>query len=77
VRVGGCITRRATALFEAGVFVMMLWDDVGGRTWIERAGPRTAVAEAESRPRRRVRRLSRSRWTAAGPRGVSTPEAPR
>jgi len=31
---------------------MTLWDDVGGRTWSERAGPRTAVTGIGSRPRR-------------------------
>ena len=61
-----CITCPAAALFEAGVLAMtMLWDDVGGRTWVERAGPRTAIAEADSRPRRRerLRRINRSRHT--------------
>ena len=55
----------------------MLWDDIGGRTWIERAGPGTTIAEAESRPRRRLRRIIRTRSTAAALRGTGTPEGPR
>jgi hypothetical protein len=56
---------------------MMLWDDIGGRTWIERAGPRTVTVEAENRPRRRarLRRISRSRSTGSDPRGVGGREA--
>jgi hypothetical protein len=57
---------------------MMLWDDVGGRTWTERAGPRAAIEETEARPRRRgrLRQISRarSRRTGAGVRGVDTPD---
>jgi hypothetical protein len=53
---------------------MMLWDDIGGRTWIERAGPRAATAEADSRPRRRARRIRRSRSTAPGLRDRATRE---
>jgi hypothetical protein len=58
---------------------MVLWDDVGGRTWIERAGPRTEIAVADGRLRRRgrLRRLRGCRNTGPGPRGVVTPERPR
>ena len=65
---GGCITCPGPALFEAGVLAMTLWDDIGGRTWIERAGPHAAAAEADSRPRRRerLRRTNRSRHTRHG-----------
>jgi len=83
VRTGGrssaCITRRAPALLEVGVLAMMLWDDIGGLTWTERAGPRAAIAAADSRPRRRgrPRRISRSRSAAPGPQGVVSPQGPR
>jgi len=68
VTAGGCITCPGPALFEAGVLAMTLWDDIGGRTWIERAGPHAAAAEADSRPRRRerLRRTNRSRHTRHG-----------
>ena len=44
---------------------MTLWDDIGGRTWIERSGPRTATVQDDNRPHRRnrLRRISRSRDT--------------
>jgi hypothetical protein len=78
---GGCISRPGEALFEAGVLAMKLWDDVGGRTWAERAGPRAATVEDDNGPHRRerLRRISRTRHTQrsgiAPDRGA--PEAPR
>ena len=64
---------------------MMLWDDVGGRTWTERAGLRAPIAETEGRPGRRGRRRrisrARSRRTGAGLRRVGPadrgPDGPR
>jgi hypothetical protein len=72
----GCITVRVGALFEAEVLAMMLWDDVGGRTWVERAGPRTEVREVEPWRRRRLWRISRSRSTAPAVADLLAPERP-
>jgi hypothetical protein len=56
---------------------MTLWDEVGGRTWTERAGPRLASMDAETRPsrRRRARRVRRAlaRPVAPGRRTASMP----
>jgi hypothetical protein len=64
-------------LWEAGVLVMTLWDEVGGRTWTERAGLRSAGMDAETRPsrRRRARRVRRAlaRPVASGRRTAGTP----
>jgi hypothetical protein len=46
---------------------MTLWDQLGGRTWSQRAGPRSAGAKpARRRPSRR--HLARSRLKARIPR---------
>ena len=41
---------------------MTLWDEVGGRTWTERAGPHSTVTDADTRPgrRRAARRFRRA-----------------
>jgi hypothetical protein len=44
-------------LCEAEVLAMTLWDEVGGRTWTERAGPRAEITNADVRPSRRRRAL--------------------
>jgi len=58
---------------------MTLWDEVGGRTWTERAGLRSVIADADARPsrRRRARRVRRAlpRPVAAG--RPTTPPPPR
>jgi hypothetical protein len=52
---------------------MTLWDQLGGRTWSQRAGPRAADAKpARRRPSRR-HHLARSRPKARAPRHAGDP----
>ena len=64
-------------LCEAEVLAMTLWDEVGGRTWTELAGPRSAITDADARPsrRRRVRRVRHAlpRPVAPGRQTATTP----
>jgi hypothetical protein len=53
-------------LCDAEVLAMALWEEVDGRTWIERAGPRRPVTDADARPRRR-RRARRIRQAVPRP----------
>jgi hypothetical protein len=64
-------------LCEVEVLAMTLWDEVGGRTWIERAGPRSAIKHGDARPSRprRVRRVRHAVPAPVAPRrqAASTP----
>jgi hypothetical protein len=46
---------------------MTLWDQLGGRTWSQRAGPRAADATSGRRRPSRRQQLARSCLKARGP----------